>query len=90
MTTTRAEALSYVIAALDDALSVRSERDAAIPAHARLVGWQCGFEPAFVAVWSYLDVQLDDDEAADIAKDYLNEIGWFSNPDSDNEPDYII
>lgn len=53
-----------------------------------LVGWQCGFEPLFVAVHSYLDVELDEDEAAEMAKDYLAERGWFS--DEPTDPDYII
>jgi len=54
-----------------------------------LVGWQCGFEPLFVAVHSYLDVQLEDQEAADMAREYLEEIGWFAT-DGDHEPDYVI
>lgn len=83
----RADALRYVGHALDDALAVRTGE--AIPDHARLVGWQCGFEPMFVAVWSYLPgVKLDADEAADIARDYLSEIEWFA--DEASEPDYVI
>jgi len=54
-----------------------------------LVGWQCGFEPLFVAVHSYLDVRLDDDEAADLAVKYLDEIEWFSDL-ACHEPDFII
>lgn len=53
-----------------------------------LVGWQCGFEPLFVAVHSYLDVKLSDGECAELASDYLSEIGWFSG--EPREPDYII
>ena len=53
-----------------------------------LVGWQCGFEPLFVAVHSHLDVRLNDEDAADMARDYLNEIGWFASEATD--PDYII
>lgn len=53
-----------------------------------LVGWQCGFEPLFVAVHSYLDVRLDDDEAIEMATDFLAEIRWFS--DGPQEPDYVI
>lgn len=53
-----------------------------------LVGWQCGFEPMFVAVHSYLDVRLDDDEAEELARDFLVEKKWFSG---DPKPaDYII
>lgn len=53
-----------------------------------LVGWQCGFEPLFVAVHSYLDVEIGDDEAMDLARDYLAERGWFAGEPT--EPDYII
>lgn len=53
-----------------------------------LIGWLCGFEPLFVAVHSYLDVRLDDDEAEDLARDYLEEIGWFSG--TPTEADFII
>lgn len=53
-----------------------------------LVGWQCGFEPLFVAVHSYLDVELDDDEVVEMAMDYLAERKWFAGEPT--EPDYII
>jgi len=53
-----------------------------------LVGWQCGFEPLFIAVHSYLDVKLTDDEVVEMATEYLVERGWFS--DEPDEPDYII
>jgi len=55
-----------------------------------LVGWQCGFEPLFVAVHSYLDCELDDDEVVELATDYLNERKWFVNENKTPEPDYII
>lgn len=55
-----------------------------------LVGWQCGFEPLFVAVHSYLDVRLDEEEACDMAREYLEEIGWFAGSCQDHEPDYVI
>jgi len=58
---TKAQALPYVSYAVDDALNERNVSD--MPANARLVGWQCGFEPLFVAVWSYLGNELDDSEA---------------------------
>jgi hypothetical protein len=83
---TREQALSYVGYCVDDALSERSISD--IPANARLVGWQCGFEPMFVAVWSYLDVRLDDQDAEDIATDLLTEKKWFSGEPT--SADYII
>jgi hypothetical protein len=84
---TRDRALPYVSYYLDDALSERTAAD--MPPNARLVGWQCGFEPMFVAVWSYLgDGHLDMAEAADIAIDFLEEKKWFAG--DDHEPDYII
>lgn len=94
----RSMALPYVSAILDDALNVQVELSDAgheIPEHAVLVGWQCGFEPMFVAVKSYLpNVVLSSDEAVEIAVDYLREIGWFAQDDSGypdvNEPDYVI
>ena len=83
----REDALQYVHVCIDDAMAVQSLDS--MPADARLVGWQCGFEPLFVAVWSYLPgLKLDDDEAAEIATDYLAEIKWFSGEPT--EPDYII
>lgn len=54
-----------------------------------LIGWQCGFEPMFVAVHSYLDVRLDDDEAESMAREYLDEIGIFWSI-SHTDADYII
>ena len=55
-----------------------------------LVGWQCGFEPLFVAVHSYLDVKLDDCDAEDMAREYLEERGWFDGSSRDHHPDYCI
>jgi hypothetical protein len=83
---TREQALQYVSYAVDDALSERDQSE--MPANARLVGWQCGFEPMFVAVWSYLGNKLDDVEAEELAIDLLTELAWFS--DQPTEPDYII
>lgn len=85
---TRNQALPYVSYVLDDALSDAHTITDILP-NARLVGWQCGFEPLFVAVQSYLpDVRLDDDEAEEIAADYLTEIGWFV--DNPTPADYVI
>jgi hypothetical protein len=101
----REQALPYVSYLLDDSLNVevvKLSRDKGwlIPSNAVLVGWQCGFEPMFVAVKSYLpNVTLEQDEAVGIATDYLLEIGWFAEVDPrpiselENmaiEPDYII
>jgi len=92
---TRDQALPYVSFCVDDALAERSIDD--MPSNARLVGWQCGFEPLFVAVWSYLaDTQgnrnrLSDDEAEELAADLLQERHWFGD-NKRNPPaaDYII
>lgn len=80
-TMNRTTALQYVGHAVDDTGAVRTGEQ--IPDHARLVGYQCGFEPMFVAVWSYLGVRLDDEEATELADDYLSEIGWFASQDDD-------
>jgi hypothetical protein len=82
----RSDALKYVSFAVDNALSERSPAEA--PANARLVVWQCGFEPMVVAVWSYLGGRLDDEEAGALATDLLDEKGWFE--DGPCEPDYVI
>lgn len=54
----------------------------------RLVGWQCGFEPLFVAVHSYLDVFVDDSDAEEMAQEFLAEIGWFEVEQT--PADYIL
>lgn len=90
---TREEAWQYVGGCVDDALSPRGIT--AIPtdpekrAKVVLVGWQCGFEPMFIAVWSYLDVQLEAGAATVIAVDYLQEKGWFADA-MQTEPDYVL
>lgn len=86
---TRAEALEYVSYAVDDAMAERTGEP--IPPHARLVGWQCGFEPLFVAVWSYLpEVRLDDDDAIELATELLQEKNWFNDSNNPDEPGYCI
>lgn len=84
----RETAMRYASYGVDDTGAERDFGEA--PENARLVGWQCGFEPMFVVVWSYLGVRLDDDEAEDIARDYLEEKGWFANPEDDNAADYVL
>lgn len=83
----REQALPFVSYAVDNALSERQPSEA--PENARLVGWQCGFEPMFVAVWSYLGGRLDDEEAIDLAVDLLSEKNWFADGER-TEPDYVI
>lgn len=96
---TRKQALQYVSYIADDSLNVRKPKSTT-PADTRergtgykyrsvLVGWQCGFEPLFVAVHSYLDVEIDDDDAEDIAREYLAERRWFADEQS-TAADYII
>jgi hypothetical protein len=70
----------------DDSLPSRLRKGHKYPSV--LIGWQCAFEPLFVAVHSYLDVRLDDNEAIELAKDYLAELNWFS--DQPTDPDYLI
>lgn len=80
------QALEYVSYCVDDALCERNIAD--MPENARLVGWQCGFEPLFVPVWSYLGVKLSEEEAEEIAIDLLEEKKWFT--DESIPADYII
>lgn len=90
----RDEALNYVAYVVDDAGMggrleetqhhvVRAGLDLGCGHHkysSRLVGWECGNEPIFVAVHSHLDVKVEDDEAESIAAEYLVEIGSFVAP----------
>lgn len=91
---TREQAKPYIGYILNDALHAEPFKDDQsshidLLPNAVLVGWQCGFEPMFVAVQSYLpDTKIDESEAVEIAMDYLEEIGWFS--DEPTEPDHII
>jgi len=86
---TREQALPFISYCVDDALAERDIAD--MPANARLVGWQCGFEPLFVAVWSYLpDVQPDLAEAEEYATDLLCEKRWFVDNDNPPPADYVI
>lgn len=85
---TRQQAIPYISFCVDDAQSYRSIDD--MPRNARLVGWQCGFEPLFVAVWSYLpSVRLTDSDAEDLASHLLIERGWFDDS-GHRPPDYIL
>lgn len=90
----REQAWPYVGYFVDSALAERNPNEAptkALPKDEfiRLIGWQCGFEPMFVAVWSMFDdVKLNDDEAVEIATDLLVEKNWFA--DGPTEPNYIL
>ncbi len=89
---TKAQALPYVSFIADDAGSFRKPAGLpcdVIPDNAVLVGWQCGFEPLFVAVKSYLpNVTLDRDEAIELATDGLLERDWFCG--NARMPDYTL
>lgn len=52
-----------------------------------LIGWDNyrSDTPLFVAVHSYLDVRLTDDEATSLALDYVGKLGLTAR-----EPDYLI
>jgi hypothetical protein len=88
---TRADVRDYVGYAVDDALNPRALCEIPQPdTHVRYIGWQCGFEPLFVAVWSHLpDTRLDADEAVGLATDLLAEKGWFAATAS-RTPDYVL
>ena len=81
----RETAIEYIGHHVDDAGSPHAQP---ITDCTKLVGWQCGFETMFVAVHSYLNCACDDDEAKELATDYLCEIGWFG--DDIREPDFIM
>ncbi len=59
-----------------------------------LVGWETDWEPMVVAViGATMDTQgrrdsVDEAEAIEIASDYLDEIGWFS--DGPVDPDHVV
>ena len=61
-----------------------------------LVGWDDAYtnSPVFVAVHSYLDVELTDAEVTELATDYLFEIGCFrhadGSPRDSTKPNYLI
>ena len=95
------DALPYVAKIVDTALSVQdcigSDAGQMLEGKkCKLVGWQCGFEPHFIAVVDAYDCEVDDDEAEEIAVDYLEEKNWFvvddmGYPDKrDRTPDYVI
>lgn len=88
---TRAQAIPYIGHAVDDALSPRAIGDIPLGADTVLVGWQCGFEPMFVAVYGTLG-RPDDSDAEEMAADYLAEIGWFgeSDPGCTRAADFIL
>lgn len=80
----REDLLPYVSYQVDNALNGRKATGEDVRPTDRLVGYQCGFEPLVVAVRSYLgSVRLTNEEAEELAADYLEEIGWFANGRTD-------
>ena len=91
----RNQAIEYVGHVVDDALNGRrigSDQFAIVKENSTLIGWQCGFEPMFVSVHSYLpNVTIDTEEAIELAINYLKEINWFGETFGDNlQPEYVI
>lgn len=85
----RTTAIQYIAHCLDDALAVRQLAE--MPNNARLIGYQCGYEPLFIAVWSYLPgITLNVDEAEEIARDYLTELGWFADCENPPSAEYTL
>jgi len=83
----REQAIDYISFCVDDAMQLRSIDD--MPANARLIGWQCGFEPLFVSVWSISPgLRVSDLSAEAIAAAMLDGRGWFA--DGPTPADYIL
>ena len=83
----REQAIDYISFCVDDAMQLRSIDD--MPANARLIGWQCGFEPLFVSVWSISPgLRVSDLSAEAIAAAMLDGRGWFA--DGPKPADYIL
>jgi len=75
---TREEAIQYVSFQMDDAHERRKATPGDVNSTDRLIGFHQYFETVFVAVRSHLPgVKLTDEVAANLARDYLTEIGWF-------------
>lgn len=85
---TREDAKKYVSYCLeiDDPLCFREVED--VPENARIVGWQCGFEPMCVAVWSGTGEQVTEADAEEIALEFLRDIHWFV--DGPRDADFVL
>lgn len=81
------DALPFVSHVLDTALSP-DHNVSEIGKGTYLIGWQCGFEPLFVAVIASYTEAMDASDAEEIAADYLDEMGWFANGVTD--ADHIL
>ena len=87
MSNRAASFIPYVSHVLDTALSPDHSRDE-IGEGTYLVAWQCGFEPMVVAVIGDYTEAVDENDAEDIALDYLKEIGWAR--DEFRGADYVV
>lgn len=81
------ECLPYVGHTINlDGKAVEDEGDRRPSKATVLVGWQCGFEPMFVAIQGY-DFDdpdnLNDTDAEELAAEYLVSIKWFTNEPTD-------
>ena len=81
-----AQSLSY---AVDDALAERETLAAEEAKNVRYVGFLAGAGYVWVAVWSYLQVGMDDEEACELAIDLLLEKKWFAD-ETRTEPSIVI
>ncbi len=84
----RESAIDYTATIIDENGEVILESPGPIDMESNdiLVGWQCGFEPLFIAVRGD---SLDGMDAEDIAREHLIARNWFANGD-DREADYIL
>jgi hypothetical protein len=73
---TREEAILLVSFQMDER-ERRHAKPSDVRSEDRLVGFHQLSETVFVAVRSISGVLLSDQEAKDLARDYLTEIGWF-------------
>lgn len=89
---TKKTAIEFVSFGVDDALNIHPVCN--IPSdlsRVRFVGWQCGFEPMVIAVWSYLPgCSVDDAEAEELAVDALSERGWFTDKNEPSPADFVL
>lgn len=87
----RQYARQYVGYCVDDSLNQRKTSEIPDPdTNVRYVVFSAGFEPLTVAVWSYLpNLKIDDDDAIELARDLLHELGWFADGQLD-DPIFIF
>jgi hypothetical protein len=74
---TREEAILLVSFQMDDARDRRHAKPHDVRPGDRLVGFHKLYETVFVAVRSCAGIELSDQIAKDLARDYLTEVGWF-------------